>query len=55
MSQKIEKSEKELLVNKLRSLKNWFELDVQIKIFGITVLRWHYPPGSVSPSSDNGN
>lgn len=44
MNVPIKKEEKASLLAKLKSLKDWFELDVNIKIFGVTVLHWHYPP-----------
>lgn len=25
-------------------LAKWFSIDLTIKIFGVTILEWHYPP-----------
>lgn len=27
-----------------RMLSKWFEIDISIKIFGVTVFSWHFPP-----------
>lgn len=29
---------------KVRGLAKWFEIDLEIKLFGMTVVKWHFPP-----------
>lgn len=35
---------KKLATNRALKLSRFFELDLTIKIFGVTILHWHYPP-----------
>lgn len=31
-------------VKSARGLSKWLELDFSLKIFGVEILHWHYPP-----------
>lgn len=31
-------------VKKVRGLAKWFEIDLEIKIFGVSIVKWHFPP-----------
>lgn len=33
-----------ILEKKVRGLAKWFEIDLEIKLFGMTVVKWHFPP-----------
>lgn len=35
--------EKEMVL-RAKKLSKWFEIDLTIKIFGVVVFQWHYPP-----------
>lgn len=32
------------IANSVRSLRKWFSIDITIKLFGVTIVHWHYPP-----------
>lgn len=41
----VETSSKALkLVANARSMAKWFSIDLSIKLFGIEIISWHYPP-----------
>ena len=35
-----------------KRLSKWFEIDVTIKMFGVTVFSWHFPPQKVPSEPD---
>lgn len=35
---------RENVVTRAKKLSKWFELDIVIKIFGVVIFQWHYPP-----------
>lgn len=35
---------------KVRGLAKWFEIDLEIKIFGMTIVKWHFPPENENSS-----
>lgn len=35
---------KESKIFALRKLSKWFEMDISIKIFGVEIFHWHFPP-----------
>lgn len=35
---------KESKVYAFKKLSKWLEMDITIKIFGVTVFTWHFPP-----------
>ena len=35
---------KEPSVKKISKLAQWFEIDICIKLFGVEIVSWHFPP-----------
>ena len=45
-------ADKNALQSWISSLKNWVEFDVEIKILGVSIFKFHWPPQeSVSPET----
>lgn len=38
-------------VEQARGLAKFFEVDIEIKIFGVTVWKYHFPPSNSSSNS----
>jgi hypothetical protein len=38
------KEEKFEITKSAKKFADWFELDITIKIFGVVIFSWHYPP-----------
>ena len=42
---------KESKIFALTKLSRWLEIDVTLKIFGVTIFQWHFPPSESSSAS----
>lgn len=39
-------SQKSNLIEEARGLAKWLSVDFSIKVFGVTIIEWHFPPKS---------
>lgn len=51
----MENSIKKVAPTLVKSFANWFELDICIKLFGVVVFKYHYPPSKEAPQEINVN